>query len=69
MEAVDAMKVKIAVHRVPADEGGGYSAEVPALPGCRTQADNSEDLMATVREVVEGWLLIDDVAQNVGGRP
>lgn len=52
------MNVKILVHEVPQDEGGGYWAEVPALPGCRTQGDSWEELMANLHEVVEGWLLI-----------
>lgn len=65
-EMFDAMKVKIVVHDVPPDEGGGYWAEVPALPGCRTQGDSWEELMANVHEVVEGWLLIDAEPIEVG---
>jgi predicted RNase H-like HicB family nuclease len=62
-ETVKAVKVKTVVHDVPADEGGGYWAEVPALPGCRTQGDSWDELIADIREVVEGWLLIDRESQ------
>jgi predicted RNase H-like HicB family nuclease len=53
------MKVKVIVHDVPKEEGVGYWAEVPALPGCVTQADTWDELIYNLREVVEGWLLID----------
>jgi predicted RNase H-like HicB family nuclease len=35
---------------------GGYSAEIPALPGCVTQGDTLEELKANLIKVGEGWL-------------
>jgi predicted RNase H-like HicB family nuclease len=49
-----AMKVKVVVHEVPEAEGVGYWAEVPALPGCFTQGDSRDEVMANLRDVVEG---------------
>jgi predicted RNase H-like HicB family nuclease len=40
----------------PETEAGGYSAEVPALPGCYTQGETLDEVRANVREAVEGWL-------------
>ena len=40
-------------------EEGGYWAEVPALPGCATQAESIEELMNRVTEAVDGWLSVD----------
>jgi predicted RNase H-like HicB family nuclease len=40
----------------PEPEAGGYSAEVPALPGCYTQGETLEEVQANLREVAEGWL-------------
>ena len=40
----------------PEPEAGGYSAEVPALPGCYTQGETLEEVRANLREAVEGWL-------------
>jgi predicted RNase H-like HicB family nuclease len=37
-------------------EAGGYSAEVPALPGCYTQGETLEEVRANLREAAEGWL-------------
>ncbi len=37
---------------------GGYSAEVPALPGCFTQGETLEEVRANLREAAEGWLAV-----------
>lgn len=50
------MKLKVIVHK--ADEGG-YWAEVPAIPGCATQGDSFEELLANIYEAVEGCLAVD----------
>jgi len=51
------MKLKIIVHEA---EEGGYWAEVPALPGCATQGESLEELIANLYEAVEGWLMAGD---------
>jgi predicted RNase H-like HicB family nuclease len=48
------LKVKVIVHEA---EEGGYWAEVPALPGCVTEGDTRAELLANLREAVEGCLL------------
>ena len=40
----------------PEPEAGGYSAEVPALPGCYTQGESLDEVRANLREAAEGWL-------------
>ncbi|NMF61985.1 type II toxin-antitoxin system HicB family antitoxin [Brasilonema octagenarum UFV-E1] len=52
------MKIKTIIH--PAEEGG-YWAEVPALPGCITEGDTMEEVMANLKDAIEGWL---DVANS-----
>jgi predicted RNase H-like HicB family nuclease len=47
------MTLQVIVHK---DKDGGFWAEVPALPGCATQGETMEELMANVREAVNGWL-------------
>jgi predicted RNase H-like HicB family nuclease len=62
------MKVKVIIHE---NEGGGYTAEVPAIPGCVTEGDTRHDLLANLREAVEGCLLTipgDFSAVDDGGR-
>lgn len=50
------MKFKIIVHDA---EEGGYWAEVPAVPGCASQGDTMDELMANIREAIEGCLLAE----------
>lgn len=50
------MKLEVVVHEV---EEGGYWAEVPSIPGCATQGDSYEELLANVHEAVEGCLSVD----------
>lgn len=46
---------KYTVILVPEKEGG-YSVEVPALPGCYTQGETREEAIAMVREAIELYL-------------
>lgn len=41
---------------VRAEESGGFSAEIPGLPGCFTEGDTIEELRENLREAAEGWL-------------
>lgn len=50
------MKIKAVIHEA---EEGGYWAEVPAIPGCATQGETMEELLANLREAIEGCLSID----------
>ena len=50
------MKLKVVVHEA---EEGGYWAEVPAIPGCATQGETFEELLANIYEAVEGCLAVD----------
>ena len=50
------MKLKVIVHKA---EEGGYWAEVPAIPGCYTQADTWDELLHNIYEAVEACLSVD----------
>jgi predicted RNase H-like HicB family nuclease len=49
------MKLKVFIHEA---EEGGLWAEVPSIPGCVTQGENLEELIANIYEAVEGCLSI-----------
>lgn len=49
------MKLKVIVHEA---EEGGYWAEVPAIPGCATQGETFEELLANLYEAVDGCLSV-----------
>jgi predicted RNase H-like HicB family nuclease len=48
------------------DPEGGFWAEVPALPGCYSQGETMDELMANVREAIAGVL---EVMREQGKRP
>ena len=52
------MKIRAIIHSA---EEGGYWAEVPALPGCITEGDTMEEVMANLKDAMVGWL---DVANS-----
>ena len=54
---VDVPVVLSAIIR-PEPEAGGYSASIPALPGCHTQGETLEEVRANLREAAEGWLAV-----------
>lgn len=55
------MKLKAVIHKA---EEGGFWAEVPALPGCVTQAETLPELRTNLKEAIEGWLSADDEQQE-----
>jgi predicted RNase H-like HicB family nuclease len=59
------MKIKAVVHEA---EEGGYWAEVPAIPGCATQGETMEELLANLREAIEGALAVDVEQPKPGGQ-
>jgi predicted RNase H-like HicB family nuclease len=56
------MKLKVIVHDA---EEGGYWAEVPAIPGCATQGQTFEELLANLYEAVEGCLSVNVAPASV----
>lgn len=58
------MKLKVVIHEA---EEGGFWAEVPAIPGCATQGDTFEELLANIYEAVEGCLSVDVQPSTPGG--
>jgi predicted RNase H-like HicB family nuclease len=55
------MKFKIVVHEA---EEGGYWAEVPAIPGCASQGETMDELLANIREAIAGCLEADVPASD-----
>lgn len=49
------MTIKAIVH----EEGDGFWAEVPGMPGCVTEGDTMEELVSNLREAIEGWIEAD----------
>ncbi len=59
------MKIKVVVHEA---EEGGCCGEVPAIPGCASQGETLEELMANLHEAIEGCLAVDISEPRPGGK-
>ena len=57
------MKIKVIVHEA---EEGGLWAEVPAIPGCASQGETMDELLANIQQAIEGCLSVD-IAEPKGG--
>jgi predicted RNase H-like HicB family nuclease len=67
--AVDVAVVLTAIVR-PEPEAGGYSASIPALPGCHTQGETLDEIRANLFEAAQGWLAVahdDGIARDAAG--
>ncbi len=65
---IDVPVVLTAIVRAEAD-AGGFSASIPALPGCHTQGETLDEVRANLREAAEGWLAVahdDALARGTG---
>ena len=54
----------------PEPDAGGYSASIPALPGCHTQGETLDEVRANLREAADGWLAVaheDGLARDTAG--
>ena len=41
-------------------ETGGYTVEVPELPGCRTEGDDIAEVKRMTKDAIEAWLSVDE---------
>ncbi|OAI49640.1 hypothetical protein AYO44_18390 [Planctomycetaceae bacterium SCGC AG-212-F19] len=67
--SVDVPVILTAIIRAEPD-AGGFSASIPALPGCHTQGETLDEVRANLREAAEGWLAVaheDALARNAAG--
>jgi len=60
------MKIKTIIHEA---EEGGYWAEVPSIPGCATQGETFEELLANLYEAIEGCLSVDIETPETNDNP
>ena len=46
----------VIVEPLPVDEGGGFLATVPDLPGCASDGATPEEALVNVRDAIAMWL-------------
>lgn len=50
------LKYKITIQPLSADEGGGYLAEFPDLPGCMADGKTIEEALHQAEDALKSWL-------------
>lgn len=46
---------RVVVETLSDEEGGGFLATVPDLPGCMSDGETPEEAMANARDAIEAW--------------
>ncbi len=51
-----ALEYAVLLSPLPADDGGGFVATVPDLPGCMSDGETPEEALANVQDAIECWI-------------
>jgi len=51
-------RLRYSVVLLPDHEAGGFTVEVPDLPGCVTEGDTFEEALEMAEEAIEGFLVV-----------
>jgi antitoxin HicB len=46
----------VLIEPLPAEEGGGFIALVPDLPGCMSDGETPEEALSHVQDAIESWI-------------
>lgn len=58
-----ALRYAVIVSPLPPEDGGGFAATVPDLPGCMSDGKSPEEALANVQDAISEWL---DMAEQMG---
>ena len=50
------LEYPILIEPLSPEDGGGFLATVPDLPGCMSDGETPEEALANVRDAVEAWI-------------
>jgi antitoxin HicB len=53
---MDALNYTIELHPLPPEEGGGYMAIVPELPGCVSDGQTDIEALTNAHDAIRAWL-------------
>ena len=57
------LEYPVVIAPLSSDDGGGFSAIVPDLPGCMSDGDTPEQAIANVQDAIAAWI---EAAQQLG---
>jgi antitoxin HicB len=50
------LEYAVIIEPLPDEEGGGFVALVPDLPGCMSDGETAQAALASVEDAVEAWI-------------
>jgi antitoxin HicB len=50
------LEYPVIIEPLPEDEGGGFVALVPDLPGCMSDGETAQEALASVQDAVAAWI-------------
>ena len=60
---VERLEFPVIIAPLSGEEGGGFSATVPDLPGCMSDGETPEQAIANVQDAIAVWI---EAAQELG---
>jgi antitoxin HicB len=51
-----ALDYPVKIERLPPEDGGGYLATVPLLPGCMSDGETPEEALRNVQDAISAWI-------------
>jgi predicted RNase H-like HicB family nuclease len=57
------LEYPVVVEPLPVEEGGGFVATVPDLPGCMSDGATQEEALANVQDAIATWI---EAANDLG---
>lgn len=50
------LEYTVVISPLSKDDGGGFAATVPDLPGCMSDGETPEEAIINVQDAIEAWL-------------
>ncbi|WP_095198025.1 type II toxin-antitoxin system HicB family antitoxin [Mesorhizobium carmichaelinearum] len=60
---MDRLEYPVVIAPLSLEDGGGFSAFVPDLPGCMSDGDTPEEAIANVQDAIASWI---EAANDLG---
>ncbi|MRI53541.1 HicB family protein [Methylobacterium sp. DB1607] len=60
---MDELTYPVVITPLTAEDGGGFAATVPDLPGCMSDGETPEEALRNVREAIDAWI---ETARELG---
>ena len=62
-ETMAKLEYPVLIEPLSAEDGGGFLATVPDLPGCMSDGETPEEAIVNVQDAIIGWI---EAAQEMG---